>query len=112
MQSAYVRPPAYRPRPPRSDRGHGRSRLPVFCGVLDRIVARAEARTNYFMEPIDPTAVSSDGQDTMTFILTVEDEEPLRAYLGEILEDAGYSVIAAASADEAIACIGTARNRC
>jgi CheY-like chemotaxis protein len=58
---------------------------------------------NYFMEPIDPTAVSSDGQDTMTFILTVEDEEPLRAYLGEILEDAGYSVIAAASADEAIA---------
>ena len=55
------------------------------------------------MEPIDPTAVSSDGQDTMTFILTVEDEEPLRAYLGEILEDAGYSVIAAASADEAIA---------
>src|ERR1700735_3376146 len=73
------------------------------CGALDRIVARAEARMNYFMEPIDPTAVSSDGQDTMTFILTVEDEEPLRAYLGEILEDAGYSVIAAASADEAIA---------
>jgi CheY-like chemotaxis protein len=47
-------------------------------------------------------AVSSDGQDTMTFILTVEDEEPLREYLGEILEDAGYSVIAAANADEAI----------
>jgi two-component system, response regulator PdtaR len=75
----------------------------VFLGALDRIVARAEARTNYSMEPIDPMAVSSDGQDTMTFILTVEDEEPLREYLGEILQDAGYSVIAAASADEAIA---------
>jgi hypothetical protein len=55
------------------------------------------------MEPIYPTIVSSNGQETMTFILTVEDEQPLREYLGEILEDAGYRVIAAADADEAIA---------
>ena len=54
------------------------------------------------MERIYPTIVPSSGQETMTFILTVEDEQPLREYLGEILEDAGYSVIAAADADEAI----------
>jgi two-component system, response regulator PdtaR len=39
----------------------------------------------------------------MTFILTVEDELLLSEYLGEILEEAGYSVVAAANADEAIA---------
>jgi CheY-like chemotaxis protein len=55
------------------------------------------------MERIYPTTVPSNGRETMTFILTVEDEQPLREYLGEILEDAGYSVIAAADADQAIA---------
>jgi two-component system, response regulator PdtaR len=39
----------------------------------------------------------------MTVILTVEDESLLSAYLGEVLEDAGYRVIAAADADAAIA---------
>jgi two-component system, response regulator PdtaR len=39
----------------------------------------------------------------MTVILTVEDEVLLSEYLGDILEDAGYDVIAAANADEAIA---------
>ena len=39
----------------------------------------------------------------MSVILTVEDETLLSAYLGEVLQDAGYRVIAAADADEAIA---------
>jgi DNA-binding NtrC family response regulator len=39
----------------------------------------------------------------MTIILTVEDEFLVGAYLGEVLEEAGYQVIAAANADEAIA---------
>jgi CheY-like chemotaxis protein len=36
-------------------------------------------------------------------ILTVEDESLISEYLGRILEDAGYQVIATANADEAIA---------
>jgi len=39
----------------------------------------------------------------MSVILTVEDETIVSAFLGEILENAGYRVIAAANADEAIA---------
>jgi two-component system, response regulator PdtaR len=39
----------------------------------------------------------------MTVILTVEDECLVSEYLGEVLEQAGYRVIATASADEAIA---------
>lgn len=38
----------------------------------------------------------------MSVILTVEDETLLSAYLGEVLGDAGYQVVAAANADEAI----------
>jgi two-component system, response regulator PdtaR len=38
----------------------------------------------------------------MSVILTVEDETLLSAYLGGVLEDAGYQVVAAANADEAI----------
>src|ERR1700734_1423173 len=38
----------------------------------------------------------------MSVILTVEDETLLSAYLGQVLKDAGYQVIAAANADEAI----------
>lgn len=39
----------------------------------------------------------------MTVILTVEDEALVSEYLGAVLEDAGYPVVAAANADEAIA---------
>jgi CheY-like chemotaxis protein len=39
----------------------------------------------------------------MAVILTVEDETIVSAFLGEVLRDAGYRVIAAANADEAIA---------
>jgi two-component system, response regulator PdtaR len=35
-------------------------------------------------------------------ILIVEDETFVRLYLGEVLEDAGYQVVSAANADEAI----------
>jgi two-component system, response regulator PdtaR len=45
----------------------------------------------------------------MSVILTVEDETLLSAYLGEVLENAGYRVIAAANADQAIAIL-EARN--
>jgi CheY-like chemotaxis protein len=45
----------------------------------------------------------------MSVILTVEDESLLSVYLGEVLEDAGYRVIAAANADQAIAIL-EARN--
>jgi two-component system, response regulator PdtaR len=38
----------------------------------------------------------------MSVILTVEDETLVSAYLGQVLKDAGYQVIAAANADEAI----------
>jgi CheY-like chemotaxis protein len=38
----------------------------------------------------------------MSVILTVEDETLVGDYLGEILEGAGYQVVAAANADEAI----------
>jgi two-component system, response regulator PdtaR len=38
----------------------------------------------------------------MSVILTVEDEPFLSVYLSAVLEDAGYSVIAAANADQAI----------
>ena len=38
----------------------------------------------------------------MSVILTVEDETLLSAYLSVVLEDAGYTVIAAANADQAI----------
>ena len=38
----------------------------------------------------------------MTVILTVEDEVLLSEYLGEVLEQAGYTVIATANADQAI----------
>ena len=38
----------------------------------------------------------------MSVILTVEDETLVGDYLGEILERAGYQVVAAANADEAI----------
>jgi CheY-like chemotaxis protein len=38
----------------------------------------------------------------MSVILTVEDETLLSVYLGGVLEDAGYQVVAAANADEAI----------
>jgi two-component system, response regulator PdtaR len=38
----------------------------------------------------------------MSVILTVEDETLLNAYLGEVLENAGYQVVAAANADQAI----------
>jgi DNA-binding NtrC family response regulator len=39
----------------------------------------------------------------MTVILTVEDESLISTYLGDVLEEAGYRVIATANADEAIA---------
>ena len=39
----------------------------------------------------------------MHVILTVEDEFLLSEYLGEILKDAGYSVVSVQDADEAIA---------
>jgi CheY-like chemotaxis protein len=39
----------------------------------------------------------------MTVILTVEDEFLVSAYLGELLGEAGYEVIATSNADEAIA---------
>jgi CheY-like chemotaxis protein len=39
----------------------------------------------------------------MPAILTVEDEFLVREYLGAVLEEAGYSVIAVKNADEAIA---------
>ena len=38
----------------------------------------------------------------MSVILTVEDETLIRDYLGQILEQAGYQVVSAANADEAI----------
>jgi two-component system, response regulator PdtaR len=38
----------------------------------------------------------------MSVILTVEDETIVSAFLGEVLRDAGYRVIATANADEAI----------
>jgi two-component system, response regulator PdtaR len=38
----------------------------------------------------------------MSVILTVEDETLVSAYLGQVLKDGGYHVIAAANADEAI----------
>jgi hypothetical protein len=38
----------------------------------------------------------------MSVILTVEDETLVSAYLGQVLTDAGYHVMAAANADEAI----------
>jgi CheY-like chemotaxis protein len=38
----------------------------------------------------------------MSVILTVEDETLIRDYLTGVLEDAGYQVISAANADEAI----------
>jgi two-component system, response regulator PdtaR len=38
----------------------------------------------------------------MSVILTVEDETLLSIYLGEVLQNAGYQVVAAANADEAI----------
>ena len=38
----------------------------------------------------------------MPVILTVEDETLVRDYLGEILEQAGYQVVSAANADDAI----------
>jgi CheY-like chemotaxis protein len=39
----------------------------------------------------------------MKTILTVEDEPLVSEFLGEVLKDAGYDVIATANADEAIA---------
>jgi len=39
----------------------------------------------------------------MTVILTVEDEPLVGEYLGDVLRDAGYEVIAASNSDEAIA---------
>jgi two-component system, response regulator PdtaR len=39
---------------------------------------------------------------TMSIILIVEDETLIRDYLGEILEQAGYRVVPATNADEAI----------
>jgi CheY-like chemotaxis protein len=45
----------------------------------------------------------------MTVILTVEDEFLTSEYLGSILEDAGYEVVATFNADEAIAIL-EARN--
>ncbi len=39
----------------------------------------------------------------MTVILTVEDEFLIAEHLGEILKEAGFQVVAAANADEAIA---------
>ena len=38
----------------------------------------------------------------MSVILTVEDEFLIAEYLGEILEEAGFEVVAAANADDAI----------
>ena len=38
----------------------------------------------------------------MTVILTVEDEPLIREHLGEVLREAGYEVVAAPNADEAI----------
>jgi CheY-like chemotaxis protein len=43
----------------------------------------------------------------MTVILTVEDEELISQILGEILVDAGHTVIATLNADEAIAILET-----
>ena len=43
----------------------------------------------------------------MTVILTVEDEPLVSAYLGQVLNLAGYNVIAVANADEAIAILET-----
>jgi CheY-like chemotaxis protein len=43
----------------------------------------------------------------MTVILTVEDELLIGDYLGSVLEEAGYEVIATANADEAIAVLET-----
>jgi two-component system, response regulator PdtaR len=43
----------------------------------------------------------------MLVILTVEDETLVRDYLGEILEQAGYQVVSAANADEAIEILET-----
>jgi CheY-like chemotaxis protein len=45
----------------------------------------------------------------MTVIVTVEDEFLTSDYLGGILEDAGYEVVATSNADEAIAIL-EARN--
>ena len=45
----------------------------------------------------------------MSVVLTVEDETLLSAYLGGVLEDAGYQVVAAANADEAIEITGESR---
>ena len=38
----------------------------------------------------------------MTVILTVEDEPLISEYLGQVLKDAGYDVVGASNADEAI----------
>ncbi|MBM3566924.1 MAG: response regulator, partial [Alphaproteobacteria bacterium] len=49
----------------------------------------------------DPAAPASGGSET---ILLVEDEDAVRNLLGEILQDAGYRVLAARNGPEAIAC--------
>src|SRR5271170_6843877 len=43
----------------------------------------------------------------MTVVLTVEDDFIVGEYLGQMLKDAGYEVIATANADEAIAVLET-----
>jgi CheY-like chemotaxis protein len=45
----------------------------------------------------------------MAVILTVEDESLVSVYLGSILEEAGYEVVATSTADEAIAVLGSAK---
>jgi two-component system, response regulator PdtaR len=61
------------------------------------------------MELWTPRVVVSVGEE-MIVILTVEDEFLIREQLGEALADAGYRVIAAANADEAIAVLETRRD--
>jgi two-component system, response regulator PdtaR len=57
----------------------------------------------HYREPSVLTAVTPGLRSRMSVILTVEDEFLIAENLGEILKEAGFQVVAAASADEAIA---------
>jgi CheY-like chemotaxis protein len=56
---------------------------------------------------------ASDSRVTQTpssrTVLVVEDDGGLRAYLTDILESQGYSVVAAGSGEEALAALGSAK---
>jgi CheY-like chemotaxis protein len=63
-------------------------------------------RVSSFQRASNPRATAETPSRT---VLVVEDDAALRAYLTAILEEQGYSVIAAGSGEEALQALGSAK---